>query len=131
MKARFIVTRLIPTTTRWRFRLLFSSILMLAYPLSVTGAEIGGKPEKAEVTVAYVSPSALFCPLYAAAEADLFAKYGLKVKPQIMGVGTAQKALLSDEIDFLVNGPLLILPRLGGARVKYIGAYVKRYIFQI
>src|SRR6516164_4692380 len=98
----FIVTRLIPTTTGWRFRLLFSSVLMLAYPLRVTGAEIGGKPEKPEVTVAYVSPSAAFTPLYVAADAGLFAKYGLKVRPQIIGTGTGQKALLSEEIDILV-----------------------------
>jgi len=94
-----IVTRLIATCTRWRFHLLLSVILMLNYPLSVTGAENSGKPEKAEVTVAYVSPSAAFTPLYVAADAGLFAKYGLKVKPQIIGTGTGQKALLSEEID--------------------------------
>jgi len=127
----FIVTRLIPTTTGWRFRLLFSSVLMLAYPLRVTGAEIGGKPEKPEVTVAYVSPSAAFTPLYVAADAGLFAKYGLKVRPQIIGTGTGQKALLSEEIDILADGPLLIPARLGGAGVKYFGAYIQRYIFQI
>lgn len=126
-----MVTRLIPTCTRWRFYLFFSLILMLKYPLSVTGAEITGKPEKAEVTVAYVSPSAAFTPLYVAADAGLFAKYGLKVKPQIIGVGTGQKALLSEEIDILVDGPLLVPARLGGAGVKYFGAYIQRYIFQI
>jgi NitT/TauT family transport system substrate-binding protein len=126
-----IVTRLIATCTRWRFHLLLSVILMLKYPLSVTGAENSGKPEKAEVTVAYVSPSAAFTPLYVAADAGLFAKYGLKVKPQIIGTGTGQKALLSEEIDILVDGPLLVPARLGGAGVKYFGAYIQRYIFQI
>jgi NitT/TauT family transport system substrate-binding protein len=125
------VTRLIATCTRWRFHLLLSVILMLKYPLSVTGAENSGKPEKAEVTVAYVSPSAAFTPLYVAADAGLFAKYGLKVKPQIIGTGTGQKALLSEEIDILVDGPLLVPARLGGAGVKYFGAYIQRYIFQI
>src|SRR5215471_17796351 len=95
----FTVTRLIPTSTGRRLRLLSSLVLVLAYPLSVTGAEISGKPEKPEVTVAYVSPSAAFTPLYVAADAGFFAKYGLKVKPQIIGVGTGQKALLSEEID--------------------------------
>ena len=126
-----IVTRLIATCTRWRFHLLLSVVLMLKYPLSVTGAENSGKPEKAEVTVAYVSPSAAFTPLYVAADAGLFAKYGLKVKPQIIGTGTGQKALLSEEIDILVDGPLLVPARLGGAGVKYFGAYIQRYIFQI
>jgi ABC-type nitrate/sulfonate/bicarbonate transport systems, periplasmic components len=104
---------------------------MVTYPLSVTGAEIAGKPEKPEVTVAYVSPSAAFTPLYVAADTGLFAKYGLKLKPQIIGVGTGQKALISEEIDILVDGPLLIAARLGGAAVKYFGAYTQRYIFQI
>ena len=131
IKAMFIVTRLIPTSTRWRFHLLFSLNLMLTYPLSVTGAEIGGKPEKSEVRVAYVSPSAAFTPLYVAADAGFFAKYGLKVSPQIIGTGTGQKALLSEEIDILADGPLLIPARLGGAGVKYFGAYTQRYIFQI
>src|SRR6516164_7848339 len=97
----FIVPRLIPTSAGWRFRIFFSLILMLAYRLIARGAEIGGKPEKPEVTVAYVSPSAAFTPLYVAADAGLFAKYGLKVRPQIIGTGTGQKALLSEEIDIL------------------------------
>jgi NitT/TauT family transport system substrate-binding protein len=125
------VTCLIPTSARWLFQVLLGLIIVLTYPLSIMGAEISGKPEKAEVTVAYVSPSAAFTPLYVAAEAGLFAKYGLKVKPQIFGVGTAQKALLSEEIDILVDGPLLIAARLGGSRVKYFGAYIQRYVFQI
>src|SRR5207244_4064388 len=71
-----IVTCLIPTSAGWLFQVLLGLIIVLTYPLSVTGAEISGKPEKAEVTVAYVSPSAAFTPLYVAAEAGLFAKYG-------------------------------------------------------
>ena len=125
------VTCLIPTSARWLFQVLLGLIIVLTYPLSIMGAEISGKPEKAEVTVAYVSPSAAFTPLYVAAEAGLFAKYGLKVKPQIIGTGTGQKALLSEEIDILVDGPLLVPARLGGAGVKYFGAYIQRYIFQI
>ena len=30
-----------------------------------------------------------------------------------------------------VDGPALITPRLGGARFKYFGAYMQRYVFQI
>ncbi len=127
----FIVTRSIPTCANGRFYLLLGLILMLKSPLSIMAAEITGKPEKTEVTVAYVSPSAAFTPLYVAADAGLFAKYGLKVKAQIMGTGTGQKALLSEEIDILVDGPLLVPARLGGAGVKYFGAYIQRYIFQI
>jgi NitT/TauT family transport system substrate-binding protein len=127
----FIETRLIGRCARGRFYLLLGLILMLKSPLSVTSAEITGKPEKPELTVAYVSPSAAFTPLYVAAEANLFAKYGLKVKPQIMGTGTGQRALVSEEIEILFDGPLLVPARIGGAGVKYFGAYTQRYIFQI
>ena len=46
--------------------------LVLTCPLTAAGAEIGGKPEKAAVSIAYVSPSAAFTPLFVAAEAGLF-----------------------------------------------------------
>ena len=125
-----IVHRSIPTRASWRSYFLPTLLIMVTYPLSVTGAEIAGKPEKPEVTVAYVSPSAAFTPLYVAADTGLFAKYGLKLKPQIIGVGMVRRRL-SQEIDILVHGPLLIAARLGGAAVKYFGAYTQRYIFQI
>jgi ABC-type nitrate/sulfonate/bicarbonate transport system substrate-binding protein len=107
------------------------SILVLMVPVTVAGAEIGGKPEKAESTIAYVSPSAAFTPLFVAAEAGLFAKYGLKVKLQFLNATVAVKGLLAEEVDICVDGPNLITPRLGGAPVKYFGAYMQRYVFQI
>src|SRR5215467_5652200 len=84
----------------WLF-ILAGLAVVLRSSMDSGATEIGGKPEKAEITIAYVSPSAAFTPLFVAAEAGLFAKYGLKVKPQIIGVGTGQKALLSEEIDIL------------------------------
>jgi len=98
----------------------------------VSGAtEIGGKPGKAEITIAYVSPSAAFTPLFVAAEAGLFAKYGLKTKLQFLNTTVSVKGLLAEEVDFCVDGPALITPRLGGARVKYFGAYMQQFAFQI
>jgi ABC-type nitrate/sulfonate/bicarbonate transport system substrate-binding protein len=41
------------------------------------------------------------------------------------------KGLLAEEVDFCVDGPALIAPRPGGARVKYFGAYMQQFVFQI
>jgi NitT/TauT family transport system substrate-binding protein len=127
----FILERLFLIRIRKRSQLLLGSILVLACPLTAVGAEIGGKPEKSEVTIAYVSPSAAFTPLFVASEAGLFAKYGLKVKLQFLNTTVTVKGLLAEEVDFCVDGPALITPRLGGARVKYFGAYMQQFVFQI
>ena len=39
--------------------------------------------------------------------------------------------LLAEEVDFCVDGPAFITPKLSGARIKYFGAYMQRYVFQI
>jgi NitT/TauT family transport system substrate-binding protein len=127
----FIIDRTISIGVTMGFQILLGLILVLTRPLTAAGAEIGGKPEKGEVTIAYVSPSAAFTPLFVAADAGLFSKYGINVKTQMLGPSVAQQGLLSEEIDILVDGPLLIPARLGSARVKYFGAYMQRYAFQI
>ena len=126
-----IVNRLILIRATKRCQIVLSSIFLLMSPLTVAAAEMGGKPEKGNVTIAYVSPSAAFTPLFVAAEAGLFTKYGLKVKLQFLNSVVAVKGLLAEEVDFCVDGPAFITPRLGGARVKYLGAYMQRYVFQI
>ena len=113
----------------WKIR--FAVMSFLVCPLAVGAADIGGKPEKTELAIAYVSPSAAFTPFYVAADAGLFSKYGLNVKSQLLGPSIGQKALISGEIDILVDGPQLITANLSGARVKYFGAYMQRYAFQI
>ena len=110
---------------------IFLAWCLTMYPLVVAGAEIGGKPEKSDITVAYVSPSAAFTPLFVAAEAGLLAKYGLKAKLQFLNTAVAVKGLLAEEVDFCVDGPALLIPRLSGARVKYFGAYMQQFVFQI
>jgi ABC-type nitrate/sulfonate/bicarbonate transport system substrate-binding protein len=126
-----IIDRLISIMVGKRFQFLLGSILVLTYPLTAAGAELGGKPEKGEVTIAYVSPSAAFTPLFVAADAGPFAKYGLEVKLQFLNTTVAVKGLLAEEVDFCVDGPALITPRLGGARVQYFAAYMQRFAFQI
>jgi NitT/TauT family transport system substrate-binding protein len=127
----FIIDRMISIGVTMGFQILLGLILVLTCPLTAVGVEIGGKPEKGEVTIAYVSQSAAFTPLFVAAEAGVFAKHGLKVKLQFLNTAVAVNGLLAEEVDFCVDGPALITPRLGGARFKYFGAYMQRYVFQI
>jgi NitT/TauT family transport system substrate-binding protein len=127
----FPIDRMISLGVRKGLQILLGATFGLTCPLTAAGAELGGKPEKAAVSIAYVSPSAAFTPLFVAAEAGLFSKYGLNVKAQLLGPAVAQQGLVSEEIDIVVDGPLLIPARLGAARVKYFGAYMQRYAFQI
>ena len=126
-----IIDRMISIGVTVGFQILLGSIFLLTCRFTAVAAEIGGKPEKAEISIAYVSPSAAFTPFFVAADSGLFSKYGIKVKSQLLGPAVAQQGLLSEEIDILVDGPLLIPARLGSARVKYFGAYMQRYAFQI
>ena len=126
-----IIVRLISIIVGKRFQLILGWIFLITCPLAAAGAEIGGKPEKGEVMIAYVAPSAAFTPLFVAADAGSFAKYGLKVKVQFLNPTVAVKGLLAEEVDFCVDGPNLITPRLSGARVRYFGAYMQRFAFQI
>ena len=59
---------------------------------------------------------------FIAADAGLFTKYGRNANAKLINTTVAVKALLAEEADFLVDEPLLIAARLGGARVKYCGA---------
>ena len=127
----FTVSRGISILARKRWQSSLASILFVTYPLAVIAADIGGKPEKSELTIPYISPSAAFTPFFVAADAGLFSKYGLNVKSQLLAPAVGQKALISEEIDILVDGPQLITARLSGALVKYFGAYMQRYAFQI
>jgi NitT/TauT family transport system substrate-binding protein len=124
----FVASLFIPR--RRKRRILLGSILLPIFPLIVAAAEIGGRPEKIDVTIAYVSPSAAFAPLFVASEAGLFTKYGLRAKVQIFGITVALKGLLSEEIDFDVNGSI-VSARLGGATIKYFGAHLQHYVFQM
>ena len=112
-------------------KIVLVSIFFLTFPFTVTGAEIGAHPEQTNITIAYVSPSAAFTPLFVAAEAGLLAKYGLNGKLQFLSTTVAMQGLLAEEVDFCVDGPVFITPRLNGALVKYFGAYMQRYVFQI
>lgn len=115
----------------WRVSILAGLTIVLVSSRTFGAAEIAGKPEKTEVTIAYTSPSAAFAPLFVASEAGLFAKNGLKAKLQFLNATVAGKGVLTEEVDFFVDGASLVALRLSGARVKYFGAYMQQFAFQI
>jgi NitT/TauT family transport system substrate-binding protein len=110
---------------------IFGAILVLTYPVIAAGAGVTERPEKPNLTIAYVSPSAAFTPLYVASEAGLFARYDLKANVRLIPPSAAAKGLLSGDTDFFVDGDFLIPARLNHAPVKYIGAHTQHFIFQL
>ena len=107
------------------------SVLLLTFPIIVAGADVSERPERPNVTIAYVSSTAAFTPLYVASEAGLFARYGLKANVRLIPVSAAAKGLLSGDTDFFVDGDFLISARLNGAPVKYVGAHTQQFILQL
>jgi NitT/TauT family transport system substrate-binding protein len=94
-------------------------------------AEVGGKPEKADVVVTYAQPSGAFTPIWVAYEAGLFKKYGLNANLQLLTPQVSAQAVLSEEADFYTDGPDLINARLHGGQVKYFGGTIQQLVFQI
>lgn len=94
-------------------------------------SEVGGKPEKTEIVVAYVSASGAFTPIWVAHEAGSFKKHGLNAKLQLLTPQVAAQAVVSDEVDIGVVGPDLVNARLRGAAVKFFGSTIHQFVFQI
>lgn len=94
-------------------------------------AEVGGKPEKADVVVTYAQPSGAFTPIWVAYEAGLFKKYGLNAKLQLLTPQVSAQAVISEEADFYTDGPDLLNARLHGGQVKYFGGTMQQLVFQI
>lgn len=107
-------------------------LLLLPLPgFWATAAEVGGKPEKNEVIVPYLQPSALFAPIWTAYEAGLFKKYGLNARVELLNPQVNIQSVVSGDVDFLIAGPDLINARLQGARLKYVGGTTWQHLFQI
>jgi hypothetical protein len=106
-------------------------LLLLVAPRLPFAAEVGGKPEKADVIVTYAQPSGAFTPIWVAQEAGLFKKYGLNSTLQLLTPQVSAQAVVSDEADFYTDGPDLINARLRGGRVKYFGGTMQQLVFQI
>lgn len=99
--------------------------------LQSSAAEVGGKPEKADVVVTYAQPSGAFTPIWVAYEAGLFKKNGLNATLQLLTPQVSAQAVVSEEADFYTDGPDLINARLRGGQVKYFGGTIQQLVFQI
>lgn len=94
-------------------------------------AEVGGKPEKADVVVTYAQPSGAFTPIWVAYEAGLFKKYGLNAKLQLLTPQVSAQAVIAEEADFYTDGPDLLNARLHGGQVKYFGGTIQQLVFEM
>ena len=94
-------------------------------------ADVGGKPEKADVVVTYAQPSGAFTPIWVAYEAGLFKKYGLNATLQLLTPQVSAQAVISEQADFYTDGPDLINARLHGGQVKYFAGTIQQLVFQI
>lgn len=106
-------------------------ILLLLSSHALAASEVGGKPEKTEIVVAYVSPSGAFTPVWVAYEAGFFKKYGLNTKLQLLTPQVAAQAVVSEEVDVGVVGPDLVNARLRGAPTKFFGSTIHQFVFQL
>jgi NitT/TauT family transport system substrate-binding protein len=104
--------------------------LVLLSALSYAATDVGGKPERTEIVVAYPQPSGVFTPLYVSHEAGLFKKYGLDVKLQVLNPQSTLQAVISGSADLAASGDM-VNARLQGARVKFFAGGVQQYVFQM
>ncbi len=101
------------------------------FSFSPCAAQLGGRPEKSNLTISYTQASGAFTPLWVAQDAGLFKKHGLDTTLKLLNSQVAAQALIAGEVDVISTGPDLVNARLQGAPVKYIGATLQRFIFQL
>ena len=94
-------------------------------------AQLGGRPEKNTVTISYTQASGAFTTLWVAQEAGLFKKHGLEATLKLLNSQVAAQALIAGEVDVVSVGPEFVNAQLQGVPVKYIGATLQRFIFQL
>ena len=127
-----MIQRTINTHASIRFRCaMVCCVAAILASAASFAAEVGGKPEKTDVIVTYVQPSGVFTPVYVAAEAGLFKKHGLNAKLQLVNPQVSAQAVISGEADFYTEGSDLINARLQGGPVKYFGATLQQFVFQM
>ncbi|HEX9146427.1 MAG TPA: hypothetical protein VGA09_19320, partial [Candidatus Binatia bacterium] len=91
-----------------------SSIFLLL--VSLTSSE-AWSAELAELRINYGAVSAGYTPVWIAHEEGLFAKYGFKTDPKLIGAATEVQALLGGSLDIINGGPELVDARLQGGDV--------------
>jgi NitT/TauT family transport system substrate-binding protein len=111
---------------------LFVAIVFISFSLPTLGvAQLGGRPEKSNLTISYIQASGAFTTLWVAQEAGLFKKNGLDVTLKLLNSQVSAQALIAGELDVISIGPDLVNARLQGAPVKYIGGTLQRFVFQL
>lgn len=114
-----------------RLRILLALVFtFFCFPMP-GGAQLGGRPEKSNLTISYTQASGAFTPLWVAQEAGLFKKYGLDSTLKLLNSQVAAQALVAGEVDVISVGPEFVNARLQGVPVKYIGGTLQRFIFQL
>lgn len=121
----------VPNQRGRRLAIGLAVIALLLSSHALAASEVGGRPEKTEIVVAYVAVSGAFTPVWVAYEAGFFKKYGLNAKLQLLTPQVAAQAVVSGEVDVGVVGPDLVNARLGGAAVKFFGSTIPHFVFQI
>ena len=87
--------------------------------------------ELSELKINYGAVSAAYTPVWIAHEQGLFAKYGFKTDPKLIGAATEVQALLGGSLDIINGGPELVDARLQGGDVFYIAGMVNRFVFSV
>lgn len=99
--------------------------------VSFAAAEIEGKPEKSEITIALPQLSGAPIPVFLAHDLGLFKKQGINTKIQVLNSAVSVQAVVSGDADVFAGGATLSNARLGGAPVKFFGATTQQYVFQM
>ena len=123
--------RLIRHARRWGWRLRGGLSLVFISSISFAAAEIEGKPEKSEITIALPQLSGAPIPVFLAHELGLFKKQGINAKIQVLNSAVSVQAVVSGDADVFAGGATLSNARLGGAPVKFFGATTQQYVFQM
>jgi ABC-type nitrate/sulfonate/bicarbonate transport system substrate-binding protein len=87
--------------------------------------------ELSELRINYGAVSAAYTPVWVGHEEGLFAKYGFKTDPRLIGAATEVQALLGGSLDIINGGPELVDTRLQGGDVVYIAGMVNRFVFSL
>src|SRR3989338_2196406 len=101
-----------------------------AFLFLVCGYNLWGA-EPVELKINYGAVSAAYSPVWIGHEEGLFAKYGFKTDPKLIGAATEVQALLGGSLDIVNGGPELVDARLQGADVFYVAGMVNRFVFSL
>lgn len=119
-----------PTVRRKAGHWMLLAVILLAGSSPSFGAEVGDRPEKSEVTVAYPQPSGSMTLLWVADDSGLFRKHGINTKLQLLSPQATVQAILSGSVDVAMSADLMTA-RLEGAPVKLFASSLLRYVFHI